>query len=134
MAVLALLALATTGCTSAIQQLIGLDRGGVSQDGGVTALDSEGSDDSEGTGEADVVPLSGKERKAALKEVKSDEDFALLRTRLASLGLKMRLGKAEAYEVITTEESEAAAQALGMEGSGGEEAGTLVDIPFGNTG
>jgi hypothetical protein len=135
-AVLALLAFALVGCTSALQQLIGLDRGGVDQDrdGGVTALDSEESDDSQEASEAEVVPLVGKERKVAIKEVTSDEDFAELKAILASQGLKMKLGKAEAYRVITTEESEAAAQALGMEGSGDEEAGTLVDIPFGDRG
>ena len=46
----------------------------------------------------------------------------------------MKLGKAEAYKVITTEESEALAKALGMEGNDNEEAGTLVAIPFGERG
>ena len=128
---LALLALAATSCMPALQEFIGLDQGG---DGQVTALDSEGSDSSEDGGEAELVPLVGKGRKEVIKELKTDEDFPKLKAILASQGLKMKLGKAEAYEITSTEESEAAAQALGMEGDDNEEAGTLVAIPFGNSG
>lgn len=130
LAVLALLALALVGCAPAIQQLIGLDQGGLDRDGGVAALDSEGSDDSPEGSEAEVVPLVGKEQKAAIRELQRDEDFSELKAILASQGLKMKLGKAEAYKIISSEEG---AQALGIEGSD-DEAGTLVDIPFGSVG
>jgi hypothetical protein len=138
LAVLALLSLIATGCMPALQQLIGMDRGGVSQDKQVAALDSDQSGDSgdEDENQAQVEQLQGREKSKAVWGAFRDEEVRELGRLLQQQGLRLNLREAEAYEVTSTEESEAEAEALGMEVTGdeGDETGTLVDVPLGDSG
>ena len=109
--VLALLPLTVTGCIPALQQLTGMDRGGVSQDKRVAALDSDQSGDSgdEDENQAQVEQLQGREKSKAIWGAFRDEEVRELGRLLKQQGLRLNLKKAEAYEVTSTEESEAEA-------------------------
>ena len=134
LAVLALLSLTVTGCIPAFQQLIGMDRGGVHQDEQVLAQGGDSGDESEDT--AQVEQLQGREKSKAVWGAFRDEEVRELGRLLRQQGLRLNLREAQAYEVTSTEKSEAEAAALGMEVTGdeGKETGTLVDVPLGDSG